>query len=221
MFGQHYIIIDDFYPDPMQIRHLAISMEKNQGTGNYAGVMTQEPLFTPAHTQILQEITNEPVEGSPGLNGYFRFTMENDRWTQHIHFDPKIGQIWAGLVYLSAPDDLQRHEARVKTGTNFWRHNRTGLNSIPLTQQGLELHGWTGEHDLKVFLDTEGMDESLWTHTLYIPAQFNRLVLFRPWLFHSPGRAFGDRLDNCRLVQLFFLRLKGTQENIDATDQNT
>ena len=39
-----------------------------------------------------------------------------------------------------------------------------------------------------------------------MPMRFNRLVLFRPLLWHSAGDGFGDSLANGRLVQLFFLR---------------
>ena len=209
MFLNHYIIIDDFYPDPHRVRDLAFFLPRGDvGSGNYAGRMTEAPWFTDEHQAMLQKITNEPVEAAPGLNGYFRFTQQNDIWTQHIHFDPKPGQVWAGLVYLSPPDTLAQYEPNLRCGTTFWRHNRTGLDHIPLTYDGLKHHGWHSNEDLKVFLDTEGMDESLWTETLYIPAKFNRLILFRPWMFHSPGRAFGDTVENCRLIQLFFLRLQ-------------
>ena len=32
----------------------------------------------------------------------------------------------------------------------------------------------------------------------------NRLFLLRPWLWHTAGRGFGDRLENGRLVYLMF-----------------
>ena len=31
---------------------------------------------------------------------------------------------------------------------------------------------------------------------------FNRLILYRPWLWHSAGESFGDSVENGRLVQL-------------------
>ena len=40
---------------------------------------------------------------------------------------------------------------------------------------------------------------------LAIPYKYNRLVLFRPWMFHSPGVNFGDTLESCRKVQTLFL----------------
>src|SRR5690606_11166195 len=35
---------------------------------------------------------------------------------------------------------------------------------------------------------------------------YNRLVLFRPWYWHSHGENFGTTLEDTRLVQLFFFR---------------
>jgi hypothetical protein len=210
MFLKHYIVIDDFYPNPEEIRTLALQAPTGSpGSGKWAGAMTDGYFFTAEHEQALQMITAEPVCRSDGLCGYFRFTNVDDQYQQHIHFDPKPGQVWAGVVYLSDPTDIDTWERPDhQCGTSFWRHNRTGLDSIPLDQAELERHGWNNVNDLRNFLETEGLDESLWQKTFYVPSKFNRLVLFRPWMFHSPGKAFGTDKQNCRLVQLFFLRLK-------------
>lgn len=37
-----------------------------------------------------------------------------------------------------------------------------------------------------------------------VPRRFNRLVMLWPWLWHTVGPAFGDRLENRRLVYLMF-----------------
>lgn len=37
-----------------------------------------------------------------------------------------------------------------------------------------------------------------------VPIRFNRLILLRPWLWHTAGAGFGDRLGNGRLVYLMF-----------------
>lgn len=105
---------------------------------------------------------------------------------------------WAGVVYLS------KEHPKVD-GTCFWRHKRTGMEVAPNTVEGFAKYGWSGYPDLKEFLETEGLDESLWEKTFAVPYKYNRLVLFRPWLLHSPGPAFGDTLDNCRVVQTIFL----------------
>lgn len=217
MFEKHFIIVDDFYPDPHSIRHMALNSALHPGQGNYAGVMSADSWMTQEHVKIFKRLTNEPVTDGGGLSGYFRFTTKTDTSTQNIHFDPREGQIWAGVVHLSRQEDIDLNERPGRRcGTIFWRHDRTGLDSIPVTLEGLHQYGWTGPDDLKTFLDTEGMDENLWSETFYIPPKFNRLVLFRPWLFHSPGHAFGTTKENCRCVQIIFLVHElSTESNVD------
>ena len=53
-------------------------------------------------------------------------------------------------------------------------------------------------------LERDGTDDSKWEMTMRVPMRFNRLVLLRPWLWHSAGLAFGDRAENGRLVYLMF-----------------
>lgn len=52
----------------------------------------------------------------------------------------------------------------------------------------------------------DGLDRSLWDRYCFVPAKYNRLVLFSPYLLHSHGANFGDKLENARLVQLFFYK---------------
>jgi hypothetical protein len=194
-------IVDNFYTNPDAIRQFAIQQEKeNESGGNYAGVMTHVPFITPEHLETISHLVGHPIESGTQLSGKFRFTKENDTYSQDIHFDPGDRLVWAGVWYGTPGVETD--------GTIMWRHKRTGLESIPLTQQGIEKHGWYGVDDLKKFLETDGIDHSKWKKTLTLPFRYNRLVLFRPWMFHSPGKAFGDTLENCRLIQTFFFRTK-------------
>jgi hypothetical protein len=194
-------IVDNFYTNPDAIREFAIQQEKeNESGGNYAGVMTHAPFITPEHLETISHLVGHPVESGTQLSGKFRFTKENDTYSQDIHFDPGDRLVWAGVWYGTPGIETD--------GTIMWKHKRTGLESIPLTQQGIEKHGWYGVDDLKKFLETDGIDHSKWEKTLTLPFRYNRLVLFRPWMFHSPGKAFGDTLENCRLIQTFFFRTK-------------
>ena len=194
-----FIVVDNFYQNPEMIRNFAISAEKEpESGGNYSGVMTNDAFITQEHLDALNLLVGQQTFPSTQLTGKFRFTKESDTWKQDIHFDPgENNSSWAGVVYLTP--DVQTD------GTHFWKHKRTGLEAIPLTLEGIQEHGWNGVDDLKVFLETEGNDHSLWEKTLTIPYKYNRLVLFRPWLFHSPGKSFGDTFENCRLIQTFFL----------------
>lgn len=194
------IIVDNFYTDPVAVRNLALTIPKEENSGgNYAGIMTEQSFLTPEHIQSFSQMVGHPVKPGTQLTGKIRFTKIGDPYKQDIHFDFGENLAWAGVCYLS-----ENHPVG-QDGTIFWRHNRTGLEAIPRTMDGLHEHGWNGIPDLKNFLDTDGVDHSLWTKTMTVPYKFNRLVLFRPWYFHSPGDAFGDSIETARVVQTFFL----------------
>lgn len=196
-----YIIVDDFYNDPDHLVRVALSSlrEEDSPSGNYAGVMSTESYLGENVREIFQKLTLEPsINSSTNANGRIRFTRANDTFKFHIHYDVDVGTKWAGVVYLS--------KDHPKTdGTCFWRHLRTGLEVAPNTVEGFAKYGWKSFLDLKAFLEKEGLDESLWEKTFSIPYKYNRLVLFRPWLLHSPGPAFGDTLETSRKVQTIFL----------------
>ena len=138
------------------------------------------------------------IDASTNACGRIRFTKANDPFTFHIHYDVDMDTKWAGVVYLS-----KKHP--VTDGTCFWKHLETGLEAAPNTIEGFAKHGWSSFKDFRAFLAIEGLDESLWEKTFSIPYKYNRLVLFRPWMLHSPGPSFGDSLENCRIVQTLFL----------------
>jgi len=196
-----FIIVDDFYNDPDALVRVALSTmkEEDSPTGNYAGVMTTDAFLGQQHKDIFQKLTLEPsIDSSTNANGRLRFTRENDSFKFHIHYDVDLKTKWAGVVYLSK-------EHPKTEGTCFWRHLRTGLEIAPNTVEGFAKYGWKGFPDLKAFLETEGLDESLWEKTFTVPYKYNRLVLFRPWMLHSPGPAFGNTLETSRIVQTLFL----------------
>lgn len=196
-----YYIVDDFFRNPDQIVEAAIESVQGQAPGgNYAGLTTAETFLGEPQRDIFQLVTQEPsINSSTDANGKIRFTRPQDSFKQYIHFDASTATKWAGVVYLS-----KDHPAGID-GTTFWKHLRTGLEEVPKTREVLDKYGWKTKTDLRNFLEAEGIDESLWEKTFTLPYKYNRLVLFRPWLFHAPGPAFGDTLDNCRKVQTLFL----------------
>lgn len=196
-----YIIVDDFYNNPDELVQVAIDsiVEADSPTGNYAGVMTTKYFLGEQLRDVFQKLTLEPsINSSTNANGRLRFTKADDTFKFHIHYDVDMDTKWAGVVYLS-----KNHPPGID-GTSFWRHLRTGLEIAPNTVEGFAQYGWKDFHDLKAFLQTEGLDESLWEKTFTIPYKYNRLVLFRPWLLHSPGPSFGDTLESSRIVQTLF-----------------
>jgi len=152
-----YYIVDDFFNNPEQLVEAAIeSVEENSPGGNYAGIMTPTAFLGEPQRDIFQRLTLEPsINSSTDANGRIRFTKAQDSFKQYIHFDAGTKTKWAGVIYLS-----KDHPA--VDGTSFWKHLRTGLEEIPKTVEGFKKYGWNSKEDLKHFLETDGVDESLW-----------------------------------------------------------
>jgi hypothetical protein len=56
-------------------------------------------------------------------------------------------------------------------------------------------------------LGRDALDRSKWELSMTVPMRFNRLVLLRPWLWHTSGPGFGDSVENGRLVYVMFFVL--------------
>jgi len=195
-----YFVVDDFYANPDQLVQTAVrSMNGNSLRGNFAGVMTETAYLTQQHMDLFRNLLHEPsIASSTELNGKIRFTKQGDDFTQNIHFDGGLATNWSGVIYLS------KNHPRVD-GTNFWKHKATDLEEMPRSVEELARHGWRTNDDIRNFLERDGVDYSKWEKVMAIPYKYNRLVLFRPWVFHAPGDAFGDSLESSRIVQTLFL----------------
>jgi hypothetical protein len=195
-----YYIIDDFYNDPDELVRVSLESAINFGSnGNFAGVMTSQAFLSIHQRDLFQKLLLEPsIDSSTQLNGKVRFTKEGDPYKQNIHFDGGFDTKWSGVVYLS------KNHPNVD-GTAFWKHKKSGLEEIPRTEAGLAKVGLNSREGIKNLLEKDGIDETQWEKTLAVPYRYNRLVLFRPWLFHSPGVAWGNTLQTSRIVQTIFL----------------
>src|SRR3546814_12094042 len=90
-------------------------------------------------------------------------------------------------------------------GTEFFRHIPTNTERAPYDDAELAAMGYASRKEMfSAVINRDGTDDSKWEMTMRVPLRFNRLVLLRPWLWHTAGPAFGDRLQNGRLVQLMF-----------------
>ena len=93
-------------------------------------------------------------------------------------------------------------------GTTFFRHRQTGTDRTP-RQEDLEAAGYASVAEL---LQRDGPEASRWEALMTIPMRFHRLVLYRPFSWHSAEPAFGDSPENGRLIHLFsFIRAAAPQ----------
>lgn len=177
------LIIDDFYNNPHEVRNYALSLPFDV-KGNYPGGRTKSVLDD-GMKDFLQQLI-EPHAGKitnwchkDGLTGSFQLTFSHDRsW---IHSD--VFNKWAGVLYLT-PD------APLSGGTALYKYKKTGE------------YGITHLDDQNLY---EAYDYTKWELVDRIGNKFNRLVLYRGNFFHASLDYFGDKPENARLFQLFFI----------------
>ena len=195
------IVVDDVYDDPEGIRRAALRLQypAPQAEANYAGRNSADKLLLADTDRMLSWVAGEPLAGAADrAHGALRLTLAGDTGRYNVHVD--VGVDWSGVLYLSRPEDS-------RDGTLFFRHRRTGTDSAPVTAADLaRCDAATPKEALDRILGADSNDAAQWERSLTVPMRFNRLVLFRPLLWHSAGDGFGDSLANGRLVQLFFLR---------------
>ena len=193
---QSLIVIDDFYPDPGQIRAAALSADypEKEGPLTFPGRNSVQKFLAPGLDQIISGIVGEHVVGSEDprpSHGKFRITLANEPSRYLVHVDPSILS-WVGVLYLNPPEQCQG-------GTTFFRHKGLNSDRTPLTLEELRAYG---PESIAELMRQDGKDADKWEQLMTIPMRYNRLIMYRPWLWHSAGAAFGDSLENGRLIQL-------------------
>lgn len=195
-----FLVVDDFHPNPDELRRRALLLDYPEQQGEFPGRNSLQRLEVPGLTEIVSNLVAEPLSAAPKPQSHAkcRLTMAADKGLGRVHIDVSY---WSGILYLSKPEDCQG-------GTDFFRHRATGIDRFPVTQEELAATGYASFEDAhKGIIEAEGTKEEAWDHLMTIPMRYNRLLLLRPWLWHTAGRGFGNRADNGRLVYLmFFLR---------------
>ena len=202
------IIVDDFHENPKEVRDYAISAtytkkEDNTFPGENTTTGFQEDLLKSKIESILQR----PIKPSNPF-GYFRYSWETsdaeNSKLQKVHVDN--GWEFGGVCYLSTPEQLKDNP---DSGTLFARHKGLKIDATPRTKEEAELFGYSHYDELREsIIYGDGLDLNKWETYARIPPKFNRLVLFRSWMYHSHFINFGIKDPaQSRLVQLFFFNL--------------
>lgn len=193
-----FLIIDDFLANPHDVRRQALALDYDPKfkKGNYPGLLSTRPLPVDAlNKTVSRTIGTSVIADENTSHGHCRITQAGDKGRSGVHIDPCF---YSGILYLSLPEHC-------RGGTDFFRHRRTGLESVPSDPARQMLSGYNNPNALVedvVNKDTTSM--SKWERTMRAPMRFNRLILFNPWLFHNAGPGFGNKPENARLVCLLF-----------------
>lgn len=200
------IVVDDFYPNPHEVRDRALAFDYPQQKGNYPGRNSRQRLNIEGLDAAVSDIVGQPVTGDLSTShAQFRLTLAEDIARYHVHID--TGVYWSGVAYLSLPEHCQG-------GTELFRHISTGTERAPLNDDELGLFdAVTPQAAVRQVMSLDGNDSSKWELVMTIPMRFNRLALFRPWLWHAASSGFGANKYNGRLIQALFFNPLQEEKN--------
>lgn len=191
------IVVDDFLPNAHELRRAALRLTYPEQDGAFPGRNSLERIKIDGLMEQVSRIVGERLAPMQPLQSHAkcRITLAGDVGRGKVHIDRSH---WSGILYLSRPEDCSG-------GTEFFRHRRTGTDRAPMNADELRATGYSSyEEAHRELIEKEGAVDAAWERTMEVPMRFNRLVLLRPYLWHTAGPAFGDSLENGRLVYLMF-----------------
>jgi len=127
----------------------------------------------------------------------------------HVQNVEDVGNVgsngWAGVVYLT-PDDI----AYPHGGTSVWETTTGDKPSFRYTND--VCNDWIPSslevgHSNVEGLRLEGMNNN-WDLITKIQFKYNTLVLMRAEEYHCGNGSWGNKIDNARIIQTFFIKVK-------------
>lgn len=196
---QHTLfVIDDFLDLAPKLRQegiLATYPTPKQQT-YFPGKNANRTIIIDGLDALISNLVSQKLTPSlTNSHAKFRLALVGDKGKGGVHID---NCQWSGILYLSRNEDCVG-------GTNFYKHKDLNSDVAPLTKTDLHLMGLASFESFwndVLLKDSNNMDK--WELTTHIPMKFNRLILFRPWLFHDAGPSFGNTPENGRLIYPLF-----------------
>jgi hypothetical protein len=193
-----HLIIDDFFDDPLAVRRLALAQDypPRPERAAYPGRNASRALSFPGLERMVSNIVHEKVGPADYASHCVpRLALEGNESKANVHIDFNH---WSAIVYLTLDKDCQ-------DGTHFYRHKATGLDRAPVFDNEAQQAGFATSRDaVKTILDADGRRAQAWERLMTIPMKFNRLALFRGYLWHDAGVSFGADPESGRLILPFF-----------------
>ncbi len=192
-----FVIVDDFLENAAALRDAALKLTYPDLQGAFPGRNSLERINIAGLAEEASRLVGEPLKPVSPLESHAkcRLTLAGDKGRARVHVDHSH---WSGILFLSRPEDC-------RGGTEFFRHRATGTDRAPDTLEAVRALGFDSYEAMhREIIEKDSVDDSAWDMIMQVPMRFNRLVLLRPWLWHTAGPAFGDRPENGRLVYLMF-----------------
>lgn len=202
--GEKVVIIDDFYKNPDQIRQLALSTPRTRNPrfmhglpgsrveiAYYFGHLVQvfERLINDVYAEDMQYV--DPAYIHDCVNhARFLVNIQNSNLPPRVpHVDASyIGRYVAG-VYLNTPEECSG-------GTAFYKFKGSKHVDLDNIDPDLKLYD-------RYLLESDGEN---WEKLYLAEMKYNRLVLYRQNILHTPyilPNTFTDEMP--RLIQMFFI----------------
>lgn len=202
---KNIIVIDNFYENPYAVRNFALTkaryLSNEKLPKNFPGTESEQSFFSDEVVRKIEKAIGEEVLVNPAecSFGVFAKTFSNDERNRTIHVDSSD---WSAVLFLSKPADC-------RGGTVFYEDLETGWTEIPELTSLKKMGFPSVEHFKSEYLKKKSQQFNNWKISSRVAMKFNRMVLFRSGkLFHAAEGYFGETDDNCRLLQLFFLKTK-------------
>jgi hypothetical protein len=194
------IVFDDFLEESSALAIRELALEANYPMlaqkSYFPGRNSDKHYVIPGLTEHIARVTGQTLTPTRRTaHGAFRVCMAGETGGGGVHIDPSH---WSGVFYLSLDEHCQG-------GTDFYRHRPSNTIRAPVYKE--DWAAWNVDSPERLWNEViypHTNDPSQWELRQHIPMKFNRLILFRPWLWHNAGEGFGERMENARLVYLIF-----------------
>ena len=182
-----FVVIDDIYVDPNQVRDFALSQQFKEHTEYHKGKRTDSVFRFPGLKQRFELAIGKKITNweKYGINGCFQYCTAEDALVYHTD-----QQSWAGVLFLT-PD------APTQCGTTIFRPL---ARDLLVEGRGLMI---TRDNHPKVF--SGGFyDKTRFEPVDVVGNMYNRVLLFNAKMIHAASQYFGNDVTNSRLFQMFF-----------------
>lgn len=187
-------IIDDFMPNPEEIRKKALEagfedFPYMQGVYQGTGLNYKCPELREQIQNVFQRELDFHVSA-------FRSGGEETKLHVNIHADNSVSD-FAGVYYLNLPEQC-------KGGTAFYTLKEYGWDEMP-TEEQLKEKGKNLE-----WMTSKWTQPDAWELNTVAGMKFNRLIIYPTQYFHSryPLEGWGTTPENSRLVWVSFWKIK-------------
>jgi hypothetical protein len=205
--GPHFVVVDNFYTDPIAIRKLALNQKYVEAAKFYKGKRSEERFLLPHVKERFEALLGKRIidwlSNSQSANGKFQLTNSSHPLVWHSD-----SQDYAAAIYLTP-------NAPPGAGTSFWMDKLYKCRRPPGHAMEPKL---SDEENMKryneVYTEFNILNPDNWILCDKIAAVFNRLVLWDGRLIHSASSydsfssGGGEDDDSSRLVQLFFFNVE-------------